>query len=398
MNAIHRLQLLDVALQIDAVQTMMQGVFLVGLENDGLLLLVEAQHLHHDPFALGDLLQFFAVGIKEVKVVIAVLLTLHDELRFIPGQELDRMQGLYVFVGGLPIEFCKLFACCGIIRYQPAVVLAAIQLEHIDGLAVRAPGDIREIAVCRIASLQVDGLIGLQVIDPHRHFVRGHSRHRVFVGFIGGAAREDIHLRIVCHHALVHAVEGQSLAVRTPERAFLNTELIPVNTLSIDNLAASIGRELMLLFVGIHHKELVLVHISRRLGNCIPVVGCLPGDTVLPDNLLLFEVYEDYRPPVTHLNDRLVRVGERGIHQVTHIFLVVTPCPLVDFLEGEELFLLAGLGINGVALLHIGLYQLVTPPGQPKVLRLELAIIRTTEIQVLEGEKLFLGNHGRWNR
>ena len=66
-----------------------------------------------------------------------------------------------------------------------------------------------------------------------------------------------------------------------------------------------------------------------------------------------------------------------------------------DFIKGEEFFLLTGFGINGVTLLHIGLYQLVTPPCQPHVLGLHVTIIRTSEIQVLEGEKLILRCHGR---
>ena len=64
-----------------------------------------------------------------------------------------------------------------------------------------------------------------------------HTSHRVFVGLVGGFAWEDIHLRIVGHHALIHAVEGEALSVRTPEGAFLNTEFVAVDTLSIDNLA-----------------------------------------------------------------------------------------------------------------------------------------------------------------
>ena len=223
--------------------------------------------------------------------------------------------------------------------------------------------------------------------------MRGHPRHRVFVRLIRGTAGEDIHLRIVGHHTLVHAIEGQPLSVRTPECAFFNAKLITVNTLSIDNLTRAIGGELVLLFVGIDHKELISFHICCSLRDAVPVISRLSSDTVLPDDLLLFEVHEDHRPSVTHLNERLVRVGERDIHQVTHISLVVTACPLVDLVEGEELFLLTGFGIDGVTLLHIGLYQLVAPPCQPEVLRLEAVIVRTTEIQVLEGEEFFLCRH-----
>ena len=225
--------------------------------------------------------------------------------------------------------------------------------------------------------------------------MRGHPRHRIFVRLIRGTAAEDIHLRIVCHHTLVHAIEGQSLSVRTPERTFIDTKLIAMNTLSINDLTTSIGGELALLLVGIHHEQLMLIDISCGLRDAVPVIRRLSCDTVLPDDLLLLKIHKDHRPSVTHLNDRLVWVGERGIHQVTHKFIVVTTCPLIDFIKGEELFLLAGFGINGITLLHIGLYQLVTPPCQPHVLGLHVTIIRTSEIQVLEGEKLILRCHGR---
>ena len=67
MNTIYRLQLFDLSFHADAIKTVMQGMLLVGLEDGGLLLLVETQHLYDHPFALGDLFQFLAAGIEEVK-------------------------------------------------------------------------------------------------------------------------------------------------------------------------------------------------------------------------------------------------------------------------------------------------------------------------------------------
>ena len=103
MNTIYCLQLFDLSFQVDAIKTVMQGMLLVSFEDDSLLFLVETQHLYDHPFALGDLFQFLAAGIEEVKVVIAVFLTLHDEFGSIPGQELNGMQRLYVFVAGLTV-------------------------------------------------------------------------------------------------------------------------------------------------------------------------------------------------------------------------------------------------------------------------------------------------------
>ena len=235
MYTIHRLQLLDLSCHADTIETVVQGMLLVSLEDDGLLFLIETQYIHDHPFALGDLPQLLAVGSEEVKVVKAVFLTLHDEFGIIPGQELDGMQRLHVFVAGLTIKLCKLLTRRGIVGYQPAVILGSVQLKHIDGLAVRAPGDVREIAIGGIACLQIYRLAGGDVIDTNCHLVARHACHRVFVRLICSLPGEDVHLRIVCHHALIHPIESQTHAIRTPERAFIDTELITVYGLSIDD-------------------------------------------------------------------------------------------------------------------------------------------------------------------
>ena len=50
----------------------------------------------------------------------------------------------------------------------------------------------------------------------------------------------DVDLRIVGYHTLVHTIEGEQFAVRTPEGSLADAELIAVNTLSINNFAASV--------------------------------------------------------------------------------------------------------------------------------------------------------------
>ena len=77
----------------------------------------------------------------------------------------------------------------------------------------------------------------MDVVNTNSHLVAGHTSHRVFVGLQLCHTRVDIHLWIVSHHRLVHAIERQSLPVRTPKRTFLNTEFIAMDSLSIDNLA-----------------------------------------------------------------------------------------------------------------------------------------------------------------
>ena len=74
--------------------------------------------------------------------------------------------------------------------------------------------------------------------------MRGLSSHRIFIRFVCGNVRStffrqesDIDLRVIGHHALIHAIEGQTHTVRTPESALVDAKLIAVDRLSVDNLA-----------------------------------------------------------------------------------------------------------------------------------------------------------------
>ena len=89
--------------------------------------------------------------------------------------------------------------------------------------------------------------------------MRGHSGHRVFVGCKCCLSFEGVDLGIVGHHALVHAVEGQLLSVGTPEGAFVDAELIAVNTLPINYFPRTIGRYLMLRTVSRSDPEVLIL-------------------------------------------------------------------------------------------------------------------------------------------
>ena len=88
------------------------------------------------------------------------------------------------------------------------------------------------------------------------------TRHGIFVRLLGGNARAVVHLWIVAHHALVHSVEGKTLSVGTPERAFVDAELIAVDTLSIDNLPTAVGGQLMRAALSILNKEVAFLDIG----------------------------------------------------------------------------------------------------------------------------------------
>ena len=104
-------------------------------------------------------------------MVVTILAGLHDETVAVPRQELDRVARLHVFLVGFAIEFACLLAGLCIVGSQTAVVLVAVQLKHIDCLAVRTPCDVGEVAVCRIASLQIDGLAGHAVEHAYGYLV-----------------------------------------------------------------------------------------------------------------------------------------------------------------------------------------------------------------------------------
>ena len=124
--------------------------------------------------------------------------------------------------------------------------MVAVQFKHVDDRSVWVPGDIGEVAsllrpLQREGSLEISGLVSIQVVDTNGNDMAGHACHGVFVGLVGRFAREDIHLRIVCHHRLIHAVEGQALAVGTPEGSLVDAELVSVYGRTIHHIAAAIG-------------------------------------------------------------------------------------------------------------------------------------------------------------
>ena len=300
------------------------------------------------------------------------------------------MQRLDILIGGLAVKFCHTATRRRIIADEAAVVLGTVQLQHIDGLRIRTPGDVREIArptpgpsLLREGSFQVDGLIRLQVIDADGYLVARHAGHRVLVGLVCCCSGEDVNLRVVGDHALVHAVESQALAVGTPECAFVDAPLVAVDSLAIDNLTRTVCSQLVLMTFTVADIELMILQVGRSLGNAVPVVGLRLGDAVLPDNPLILEIHQDDGLSVAHHHQRFVGIGEGCVHQVAHIpYAIIALSPTVDVVEREEPLLFSRLDINGVTLLHIRLYQLVTPPRKPYILGLHGVVVCTTEVQV----------------
>ena len=120
-----------------------------------------------------------------------------------------------------------------------------------------------------------------------------HACHGIFIRLVGGLTREDVYLRIVSHHALIHAVEGQLLSVRTPESSFIDAKLIAVDRLAVDDFARSVVGELILLIVGIPHIELPVLGISNGTRGFVPVVISCALDVLHHRGLLLLEVVKN---------------------------------------------------------------------------------------------------------
>ena len=253
------------------------------------------------------------------------------------------MHGLDIFVARLAIEFSNAFARCGVVRHEAAVILVAIQFEHIDGLAVGTPGNVGEIDGFRVGDkitehtavecLERDGFVRVYVINTYCHHVGVHARHGIFVRLIGRFAWEDIHLRIVRHHALVHAVEGQSRAVRTPERAFADAKLITVDGLSVHNFATAVRRQLVFLAFGIDDIQLMVLDNRRGFPFALAIV---------------------------------VLVGGQGTD------------------------VLAGIPVNEETPFLVDAHQFVAPPCIKLILRLQGLIAFATEVQFFEGKEVFL--------
>ena len=173
----------------------------------------------------------------------------------------------------------------------------------------------------------------------------------------------------------------------------MDTKLIAMHTLTINDLSTAICTQLMFLALAIYHKELVVLYIGCGARFRIPVVSCLSRNAILPYDLFCLEVYKDESLSIAYRYDGLIGIGECGVHQVAHIFHIIAPCPSVDIIKGEEQVFLSCLGIDEVAFFHIGIHQFLSPPGEIHVLRLHLVVVVAAKVQVFQREKFILCTH-----
>ena len=120
----------------------------------------ESQYAGHYPLATGQLAQLVAIGIKEIKMIIAVRFGLPDELVRVIRQEEDGLLWLHIAM----IAFCdqyrlSLSGLCGI-AHQVLLVLLSVQLDEVDASFIGAPGDVGQVFLLGQPRFQPNGLSG----------------------------------------------------------------------------------------------------------------------------------------------------------------------------------------------------------------------------------------------
>ena len=251
------------SLHVNGIDIALYGVGFIGYNDYRPVLGVESTKVLYHEIASGQLSNLSRTYIIYIKVVVSVFLTLHDKLLIVPWQEYNRMHGFHIFVACLAIELLLFVVCCGIITHELAVVLQSVEFKHINRLTVRTPCYVGEIAVGRVAGVEILHPAGCAVVDTHSHLMACHSEHRVFVGFVCSHSLEGVHLGIIRHHGLVHTIECKPISVGSPEDTLFNTEFIAVNRLSIHNLSCTVGGELLTLSLSIRYPQLVVLYVGR---------------------------------------------------------------------------------------------------------------------------------------
>ena len=303
---------------VHAIEVLLDGAVGIGADDDRTLLLVKAQKVHDHPVAAGELLIQFAGSVIDVEMVVAVTLAPQEEFLLVPREERDGMLRLHVFGMGLVVDRRDAITCHGIIGHQVHHVLVAVAFHHIDNVTVGIPRDIGEVAVGGVTRLEIDGVARGHVQHAHPHEVRRLARHGILLG-----SRRSAHLgriiqlgngnqRVVGHHALVHAIEGQPGALRVPEQTALDAELVAVHTLAIDQVARAVAGHLACAASAIGDIQIIVLDIGCSTAHVAPFSGLhIVIDALAPLCLSCLEVDEPLLAVVIDQHQRLVGIGER---------------------------------------------------------------------------------------
>ena len=253
-----------------------------GGEDDFFTLGVEAEHFFYKPIAFGELphfavltvcsascrgLQFgicISACIKEIEVVVTITLALINKFCSIPWQEDDWVLRFYIFGMYLFIKNANRLTCLCIILTEFGMILVTVQLNEVEAFLIRCPTDVREVTVGRIACVQINTFSCRRIVDAYLYFMAGHSRHRITYVVHFPHACSDIYKRVLCHHAFIHAVESEQIAIRTPKSTFADTKFIAMHGLTANDTFGFIGHSLVV-YVQIVAYRISHIAVSRAI-------------------------------------------------------------------------------------------------------------------------------------
>ena len=385
-------------LDVYAVEVVANGFLGVGLDDDSFVLGVEAKHFDDFKLALGQLLEHLTLRIHEVEMVVAVAAALHDELLAVPRQEDDGIHGLDVARVGFGVQHAEALAAVCVVGHQFGLVLRAGQFKHIYNGLVGTPGYVGEVAVGGVASLEIERLLRSGVVDAHGHLVAGHTCHRVLLGSELRHAVVYIDEREVRHHRLVHAIEGQEVALRTPEEALVDAKLVAVNAHSVLQFAATVFRDLLVVALRVADVEIPAFDVGHTLGQRTLLLGLSLVDAG-------FEPFHLLALPII-INGTLVGgegghsafcLGEGGIRKVAHLAILLGIDGRVNTLRGQEWSILDAASLFVVeedGVIDSCLDQTVAPPSGEGGAGHDVPIILAAPHQVVEREGFLLCHSG----
>src|SRR5574344_387022 len=113
----------------DRVEIVLKGMCFIGGIKHLLSCFVKAHKVYDFKCPFCELANLLAIDVVEIKMIIAILARLVDELLLVPRKELNGMQRLEVFIVALSKESAKFLTCCSIILIKRAVVLITIQFD-----------------------------------------------------------------------------------------------------------------------------------------------------------------------------------------------------------------------------------------------------------------------------
>ena len=264
-------------------------------------------------------------------MVEAVALALVDELAAVPRQEYDGMLGLNVFGVCFLDEGGHQLACLGIVLAEFGMVLVAVQLDEVEASGIRGPTDVSEITVGRVACIQIDALLRFGVVDAYGHLVARHACHRIadIVHFAYPCG--DVYQRVLRHHAFVHAVEGEQVALRTPVSSFADAELVAVYALPAYDAVGFVG------YGSAIHEEVVLEGIGHVAAcGMIILVGAFFWEFTFADNLVRFPVVDGVASGQADEYLRFVGPGQSYLIKVAQFAQLFLCQSLIDFLACYE--------------------------------------------------------------